>query len=308
MFRNFVTSCSTSDFWENFLINRVLDMYSIEGMDEEQEFETLSNLLLGGRVAFFEYRGEVVSQYFNAGGQIGLYRTFYDGLVANPKIENPPHLTFGENAVAVYLNRTDRYRDRPSHGLSSLIYLTASQLSDNSISIENLQFIKRLPTVFTARTDTEKSAVEVMLNKIALGLKSIVARVPLNDSVKRLDGGQGVALLQEFTEYQQYILGNFYQAIGISCPWNTKRERVTSTESEQNIEVLKYNVHRQFKDLQKQFDAVNAMFGTNYKIIRNIDEVRDELREEEKEVVDEQPTTAESFDTETDNTEGTTTD
>lgn len=269
------------DYWEEFLTNRVYDMYTVTGMDYKMEFAFKTYLLLYGRVAFFKYNNELVCQWFNTGGEIGKYPTFYNGVYANPKMPNAEPINFENGAaVPIYLNQTDMFRDAPTCGYSMLIHTTANQLADNTISTSNLQFIKRLPTVFTARTDTEKTAIELMLGKIKQGLKTIVARVPLNDSVKRLDGGQGTALLQEFTEYQQYILGNFYQTIGVNCPWNLKRERVTSTESNQNDEVLRYNIHRQYKQLKEQISIVNETFNTNFNIVLNVDEVRKEQREE----------------------------
>lgn len=287
MFFDYVNKLTIYDFWKNFLTNRVFDMYTFTNMTPEMEIGVKYYLLLGGRVAFFKYNDELVAQWFNQGGEIGIYPTFYNGVYANPKLPHADPIDFSKDAVPVFLNTTDAYYECPTYGYTHLIHMTANQLADNSVSIENLQFIKRLPTVFTARTDTEKTAIELMLGKIKQGLKSIVARVPLNDSVKRLDGGQGTALLQEFTEYQQYILGNFYQTIGVNCPWNMKRERVTSTESNQNDEVLRYNIHRQYEGLKRQISIVNETFSTNYEIILNVDTVRDKQREEENERTEE---------------------
>ena len=285
MFFDRVNQHTAYDIWRDFLTNRVLDIFTVKNMPRDMEIGFKIYLLLGGRCAFFQYNNKMTCQWFTTGGKISVYPTYYNGIIANPAITNPPDLDFDPdtgNAVPVYLNTTDSYLFCDTFGFTPYIDQTAHQLADNTISIENLQFIKRLPTVFTARTDVEKTALELMLSKIKQGLKSIVARVPLNDSVKRLDGGQGTALLQEFTEYQQYILGNFYQTIGVSCPWNMKRERVTSTESNQNIEVLRYNTYRLFNSLEDQIRIVNDTFGTGYEIIFNIDKVREEQREEEQ--------------------------
>lgn len=66
-----------------------------------------------------------------------------------------------------------------------------------------------------------------------------------------------------------------------------KRERVTSTESNQNDEVLRYNIHRQYEGLKRQISIVNETFSTNYEIILNVDTVRDEQRGEENERTEE---------------------
>lgn len=263
------------DFWEDWLTNEVMNLFEFTGIPSDMETGLKLALTLWGCVAFFRYNGEVCALDFQPGGKVGLYPVPYEVIITSPVIHDKLILTPHKDCETVYCFETDIIRGTLSSGFYPLIWRTAKQLSDNDISIDAVQFNKRLPTIFTARTDTEYTGMKMLLDDIKKGVMSIIARDRLGDSVNRLDAGETSTRLQEFTEYQQYVIGNFFNMIGVNATWNMKRERVTSTETEQNDETTRYNMVAVIERLKRQFNAVNNMFGTNYGVRLNVEKIRE---------------------------------
>lgn len=273
------------DFWYNYLTDQVLNIIDVDGMDPQEAMGFKLSVLMLGRTAFFNApdSGKVMNSWFTSGGKIGFYPTYYNALITNPTMSNIPVMDLYQDAWPVYCMETDSILYNDGHGgFSDLVAITARQLSENAVSTEQLQYIKRLPTLFSARTDTEFRGISELLERIKKGVTHVVVKTPLQNSVQRFEAAQGVAKLSEMTEYQQYVLGQFYAAIGIDAPWNIKRAQVSAAETNQNTDLSKYNILPVRDRIQKQLDDVNAYFGTSYRIKTTVDKVDKEQAEEVK--------------------------
>lgn len=271
------------EFWHNYLTDQVLNIIDVDGMDPQEAMGFKLSVLMLGRTAFFRApdSGKVMNSWYASGGKIGFYPTYYNALITNPTMTNIPVMDLYKEAWPVYCMETDSILYNDGHGgYSDLVAITARQLSENALSTEQLQYIKRLPTLFSARTDSEYRGILELLNRIKKGVTHVVVKTPLQNSVQRFEAAQGVAKLSEMTEYQQYVLGQFYAAIGIDAPWNIKRAQVSAAETNQNTDLSKYNILPVRDRIQRQLDAVNENFGTNYHIKTTVDKVDAEQREE----------------------------
>lgn len=280
------------EFWYNYLTDQVLNIIDVDGMDPQESMGFKLSVLMLGRTAFFRApdNSKIMHSWFASGGKIGFYPTYYNALITNSTMTNIPIMDLYKEAWPVYCMETDSILYNDGHGgYSDLVAITARQLSENAVSTEQLQYIKRLPTLFSARTDTEYRGILELLNRIKKGVTHVVVKTPLQNSVQRFEAAQGVSKLSEMTEYQQYALGQFYAAIGIDAPWNIKRAQVSAAETQQNTDLSKYNILPVRDRIQKQLDAVNAHFGTNYQIKTTVDKVDKEQAEEVTQNVDTGP-------------------
>ena len=275
-------------FWKRYLIDMVYNSIYCDNMSKKQEHMFKRSLLLYGKVAFFKLKNTSISSpldntddvycyHFTTSGYIGFYPEYYKILVTNPVLNEELTLTVDEDCKLVFLEDFDRdidYVDNCHGGFSYLIDETARLLTDNTISINQCQFTKRIPTIFTASTDNELLGVMGILEKIRQGTHAIVTRTKLDGFVKRLDAsGTAIPTLQEFTEYQQYVLGQFCTAIGISSVWNMKRERVSAVETETSTNISQYNLESMLQRVDEQLQDVNQMFNTNYRVKFVSDEI-----------------------------------
>ena len=256
-------------FWHWYLTTAVLNLFDVENMEQDMETSFKLSLLMGGRVVFFQRNGKTWALPFANGGEVPVYvGEIIRVLVANPVLGEFTG-TPGIDCECVYLTPLDRVQ--MSAGYSALIDETADALSDNDLSIKTAQFNKRLPTVFVGHTTPERIGMESVLESVRDGETNIIAQTALDKSIQRLDAGQStVAPLSEFTEYQQYKLGLFYNMLGVNAVWNTKRERVAASENDVSGETARYNVADVVDNLNLQLDAVNRRFGTDYRVELNL--------------------------------------
>lgn len=256
-------------FWHWYLTTAVLNLFDVENMEQDMETSFKLSLLMGGRVVFFRRDSKIWALPFANGGEVPVYAgEIIRVLVANPVLGEFTG-TPGTDCQCVYLTPLDRVQ--MSAGYSALIDETADALSDNDLSIRTAQFNKRLPTVFVGHTTPERLGMESVLNSVRDGETNIIAQTALDKSIQRLDAGQStVTPLSEFTEYQQYKLGQFYNMLGVNTVWNTKRERVAASENDVSGETARYNVADVVDNLNQQLDAVNSMFGTDYRVELNL--------------------------------------
>ena len=256
-------------FWHWYLTTAVLNLFDVQNMEQDMETSFKLSLLMGGRVVFFRRDNKTWALPFANGGEVPVYAgEIIRVLVVNPVLGEFTG-TPGTDCQCVYLTPLDRVQ--MSAGYSALIDETADALSDNDLSIRTAQFNKRLPTVFVGHTTPERLGMESVLESVRDGETNIIAQTALDKSIQRLDAGQStVTPLSEFTEYQQYKLGQFYNMLGVNTVWNTKRERVAASENDVSGETARYNVADVVDNLNQQLDAVNNMFGTDYRVELNL--------------------------------------
>lgn len=263
-------------FWQWFLTNAVFNLVDVENMDADMETNFKYTVLVLGRTLFFCDRDGVLrALYFRNGGEVPVYKyQIVRYLVTNPVIGEYRYSVDDADAYAVYLTMLDRCQ--MACGFSDMIDTFAVDLAENDVSISMAQFWKRLPTVFTALSDNDLDAVQTIIKSVANGETNVVAQSRIQDAIGRLDGGQAiVAPLSEFTEYQQYKIGQFYAMLGVNTVWNMKRENVAAAENATNGETARYNIADIIDNLNDQLQEVNSRFGTNFAARLNVERAQE---------------------------------
>lgn len=272
-------------FWLWFLTNGVMNLVDIENMTPEMETNFKFSTLIFGRTMFFtDKNGDTRALWFTNGGDVPIYPgQIVSMIVTNPVIgeyhfttigENLVNVSTGEPAAAVYLTMLDRMQI--GAGFSDMITMFANDLAENDISVSMAQFLKRLPVIFKAKTDNDLDAARAVLNAIYNGQPELIAQIPLTNMLERMDGNSnGVAPLSEFTEYQQYKLGQFYSMLGVNTVWNLKPEKVAATENATNGETARYNIADIIDNLNDQLEQVNTIFGTDFRARLNVERARE---------------------------------
>lgn len=252
-------------FWRQFLTNAVINLIDVENMETPIETMFKMSTLIFGRSVFFRDRDGVLRCLpFSDGGEVPVYMgQIVKMLVTNPVIGEYVFDVEDTDNAPVYLTPLDRCQF--ARGFSILIDAYADELSDNDLSVRMVQMLKRLPVVFIGRSDNELNAIQAILDAVEQGEMNIKAQSSLNGMLERLDAGQSIlAPLSEFTEYQQYKLGQFYNMLGVNSVWNLKREKVAASENDTSAETARYNIADIVDYLNEQLNIVNDRFGTQY--------------------------------------------
>lgn len=259
-------------FWTWFLINALMNLVDIENMPPDMETNFKYSVLVFGRVLFFNDKNdELRALWFADGGKVPVYRgQIVEYLVTNPVIGDYRFSAEDENAYAVYLTMLDRCQI--AAGYSDMIRVFSDDLAENDISVSMAQFLKRLPVVFKAKTDSDKEAIQAVLQAIWNGEPDIVAQTTIANMLERMDGTQNsIAPLSEFSEFQQYKLGQFYAMLGVNTVWNLKQERVAAAENSTNGETARYNIADIIDNMNQQLEEVNSIFGTDFHARLNVE-------------------------------------
>lgn len=257
-------------FWQWYLTHIVFSSIEMENMPEDMECSFKYALFLEGRVIFFKDKlGELRALPFNNGGAVPVYFNQIESMLVTNPVIGEYRFNYGEddNAV-VYLTFLDRMQ--LGCGFWDMIDIFSDDLSENDLSVKMLQIIKRLPTIFIGKTDMDYAALNNMLQSITDGETDIVVKSPINDMVQRLDATDSKTQLSEFSEFQQYKLGQFYSMLGVNSVWNMKREAVAASENITSGETSRFNIADIAKNLNQQLERVNELFGTNFKTVLNI--------------------------------------
>ena len=285
------------DFYFDMLVNKVCNLFKWENLPETVDERFLMiNLMLSGRVCWFDHEGRIYALNGSWGGEPNVYYRPTQFIVANPVIGSKTLTVLnkdGSNSIdkldgiIMPLTDADYFNDSKHGGLYRLIYQTAGLLADNISSLNVSQINGRVSQIWVADNDAMARTVEEVVRDIYEGHPyRVVSQDILNkvNAVPTAQTGQSNTLLN-LIEAHQYILASFYNEIGIPSQWNMKRERVNTAETELMTGSLDVSVYNMEKNLKKAVEEINELFGTDISVRFN-----EEIKEDEVEP-DQEPET-----------------
>ena len=255
------------------LYNNASKLLIINGLPEKVNPDfVMSQLLLVGRIAAFKNNGDITMLNCNVGGEVNEYYVPQRVLIANPIIGSKD-LKRDEEAVVIHLTPMDILTEYPKSspcfafegGIHSLISMCANLLADNISSINTAQINTRVHAVFTAEDESAAKTAEEVLRRIYSGKPySVVTSEMLKKfTVNPLSNSAVSKDLIELLEVCQYINAMFWNALGIDCNYNMKRERLITAEVDKNLMSLKVSIETILETLNADFEKCNSILGTS---------------------------------------------
>lgn len=274
----------------DMLVNKVCSLFKWENLPETVDERFLMvNLMLTGRVCWFNHNGRIYALNGSWGGEPNVYYRPTQFIVANPIIGSKTLTVLnkdGSNSIdkltgiLMPLTDADYFNDSEQGGLYRLIYQTAGLLADNISSLNVSQINGRVSQIWTADNEAMAKTVEEVIRDVYEGKPyKVVSQDILNkvNAVPTAQTGQSNTLLN-LIEAHQYILASFFNEIGIPSQWNMKRERVNTAETELMTGSLDVSVYNMEKNLKNAVEKVNELFGTDIGVRFN-----EEIKEDEVE-------------------------
>ena len=261
------------DFYFKWLLNKVCSCFYIKGLNDTKIDETYlkSNLILDGAICVTDFGKDLYACIGNRGGQPDEYYVPTIFTIANP-ILGSKQVRIGQDGVVIYNTEIDRFAQECfSGGLYDLISQTATLLADNIISINCQQINSRVVAIFTADSDGQALAGEAILKRMYAGKPYDIIRQDLIEkiNVNPIAGANVGQNLTELVELHNYIIGNFFQSIGIKSNNQRKKERLINAEINAQNDFLEISILEILTSWQKGFDAVNEMYGTDIHVELN---------------------------------------
>lgn len=154
----------------------------------------------------------------------------------------------------------------PITPLYAYILRTADLLENIDISIRSLLRTCRAIIFVTAKTEQMKTAAEIVLKKILNGEDCGVFQDDLLNSLNITfapTAANAQGLLAELKEQYQFMLAEFYHAVGINANYNLKRERLNTAEIDVNTDALFINILDMLKCREQGVKDINRLYGTD---------------------------------------------
>ena len=283
------------DFYFKWLVGKVMSCFIIT--DEEPTEQTKSinwdyfkiNLILNGEICITAFNEKLYACIGARGGAPNEYYLPSIFTIANPVLGSK-QVKIDKDGVVIYNSPVDKFVWTSTGyiftgGLYDLIEQTATLLSDNIISINCVQVNARVNVFFTADSEAQAVAGEVILKKMYAGKPYQILRSDLLEKlgINPLNTSATSQNIIELIELHNYIIASFFQNIGIKANNNMKRERLNTDEVNAQDDFLQISITEMLAAWQAGLDEVNSMYGTKFKVKLNPVLVPELLEEAEPE-------------------------
>ena len=266
------------DFYFKWLLNKVISCFCVHGLpDTVNETYLKAHLILDGHICYTDFDP---GHFVCIGGWGGVPDEYYiptTFIIANPVL----------GSKIVYLKESDEHSKNGvlitntaidgvgiglfSAGLYDLIHQTATLLADNIISINCCQINSRVTSFFTADSEAKASAGEAILKKMYAGAPYQILRQDLVEKlqINPISQSYTAQTITELVELHNYIVSNFFQAIGIRANSIMKRERLITDEIDSQNDFVQLSILEILASWQRGFDEVNELYGTEITVELN---------------------------------------
>lgn len=256
------------DFFYKWLVSKTASCFYIDGLTETlDDYYIKTNLLIDGDVCITDFGVNLYAVCGAPGGEPSEYYkpTLYT--VANPVLGSKI-VRDGVDGVIIYNTPIDAYLPG---GINGLIVQTATLLADNIVSVNCCQINSRVTAINTADSEAQALAAESVLKSIYAGNPYKIVRSDIIDKIRVNPIAQTGAgnVLSELIELHNYIISNYFQAIGIRANNQRKKAHMLQDEIDLQNSYLQISVYEIMSSWQKGFDKVNELYGTDIHVRLN---------------------------------------
>ena len=182
------------DFYFKWLTDKVMSCFIIKDEDPSERTSSIDwdyfkmNLILDGQICITDFNNKLYACIGNRGGTPNEYYVPTRFLIANPVLGSK-EVRIGETGVVIYNTKIDHFvwtgeSDIFAAGLCDLIEQTATLLADNIISINCSQINARVTAFFTADSESQAAAGELILRKMYAGKPYSILRSDLLEKLQ----------------------------------------------------------------------------------------------------------------------------
>ena len=256
---------------------RTQKMFNYNNLPKTIPKEQLELLLQrNGYAVITKVNGELYAFYGGLGGEPDAYYLPTIATVANPALKFSKSMVIDKECIVIK-------NDVMFMGLMPLIQSTSYLLAQADISFKYALINGRMKAIVTAPNDEVKASLDEMFKQIEKGssLKVVVDDDLMNQLKVSPYGSNDNGI--DIIELKQYIIGSFYQKLGIQSNFNMKREALNSAESALNDDILYPLIDEMLEERKKGVEKINELYGTNISV--ELSSVWKQLRDQEEQAV-----------------------
>ena len=257
----------------NYMLARLQKMFKYSGLPSSIPREYLENyLLVNGSCIIARDKRHPSDQSIYAfvgaaGGEPDIYYRPTKYMVANPS------LNF---SAEYYISKTDPNHEPDAvlirndtmwQGLYPMMARYASLISENLLTIRTADIMLRILSLITAPDDSSRLAANQFLKDMEDGNLASIAENRFLDGIRMQNPpSNNGSYLTQFIELHQYLVGSFYNEVGLNANYNMKREALSESETGLNDDSLMPLCEDMLRCRREDLASVNQLFGTSIEV------------------------------------------
>lgn len=269
-------SKSSKAFFSYFLA-RTKKMFQYTGLPDTIEADILERYLqMNGIACITDYKGKLYCFNGNSGGEQDVYYRPSLFIVANPHFED----TF--NKTVVVAPELTNYTKAPTDsqpgvrvrndsewiGLTPLIARYSVMMAENLLTIRSADVMLRIIALLSSGTDAGVKSAMAYLKKLENGEFGVIADSSFAENGLKMQSppSNNGSYLTQFIELHQYLLGSFYNELGLRANYNMKREAIGEGESSMDEDAILPLCDDMLLCRRQDMQRVNDLYGTNISV------------------------------------------
>lgn len=257
----------------NYMLARLQKMFKYTNLPDSIPRQYLENYLLvnGHCIVAKDKRhpsDESIYAFIGAaGGEPDIYYRPTRYMVANPALNM---------SAEYYISTTDPghepdavliRNDTMWQGLYPMMARYAALISENLLTIRTADVMLRVLALITAPDDSSRLAADQFLKDIEQGHLASIAENRFLDGIRMQNPpSNNGSYLTQFIELHQYLIGSFYNEVGLNANYNMKREALSDAETGLNDDSLMPLCEDMLRCRQEDIASVNTMFNTSIEV------------------------------------------
>lgn len=253
-----------------YLLARTTKMFQYNGLPDTIPASVFERQLQVNGVACITEGpdGELYSFGGSVGGKQDAYYRPTRFIIANPHLGSGDGFTkeavvLGDEEHTGVLMRNDT----EWFGLSPLIGLYASLLTENFLTIRSADVMLRVIALLSAPTDRVLKSAQDYLKKLEKGEFGVIGDSAFTEGINmQSPPSNNGSYLTQFIELHQYLKGSFFGEIGLRANYNMKREAIGLGESALDEDAILPLCDNMLMCRQQDLEEVNRLFGTSISV------------------------------------------
>ena len=241
-------------------LNKSLTMFEWSNLpDTIPQVELEKMLQINGYAVIAEYQGKLYAFQAGFSGQ-DPYNQPTKAIVNNPALKNNTTYTIGEDCIVIK-------NDDMKQGLNGIYEYYGQRLIENQITMLMTDYNLRTAFTISSSDDQTTQSAKMYLIKIIDGSLGVIGEQKLFKALSVTPtNSKQTATFADLYGYQQFIIAQLNNTIGLATNNNMKRERLTTNEIEVNKNASYPLVDNMLKNRQQAVDAINEMFNTDISV------------------------------------------
>lgn len=246
--------------FKNNQLNKSLTMFEWSNLPDTIPAVELEKMLqINGYAVIAEYQGKLYAFQAGFSGQ-DPYNQPTKAIVNNPALKNNTTYTIGEDCIVIK-------NDDMKQGLNGIYEYYGQRLIENQITMLMTDYNLRMPFTISSSDDQTTQSAKMYLKKIIDGSLGVIGEQKLFKALSVTPtNSKQTATFADLYGYQQFIIAQLNNTIGLATNNNMKRERLTTNEIEVNKNASYPLVDNMLKNRQQAVDAINKMFDADINV------------------------------------------